>query len=169
MEIVLYIFCGVIFLLFLIFIIGFALPKERIVTRSSVFEVSQVVLYQIVTDNTDWQYRTDLKDLVIIERNGEIETWNEIAKNGAVIKFNTKEKVPFSLYSFTMESNLFSGYWTADFKENDGGGTLLTATEYVRMKNPFIRTLSYLFFNLGSFMEMYQIDLQKKVQSMAST
>jgi len=165
MFIVLYILGGIVLLLAIIYIVGIILPKERVVSIQSDFDVFPELFYRIVIDNTDWQYRTDLKELIIVERNSEMEIWDEVSKNGSIIRFKTKEKIPYSFYSFTMESNLFTGYWTADFKENSNGGTTFTATEYVRMKNPFTRALSYLLFDLAKFMEIYQTDLKTKIDS----
>lgn len=61
-----------------------------------------------------------------------------------------------------------SGYWTAEFKEVKDGKTLFTATEYIKMKNPILRTLSYIFFDIGRFMEVYQSDLDKKIKDQHS-
>lgn len=146
-----------------IFIIGLILPKERIVSRQSVFNASPEVLYKVVTNNDDWTYRSGLKDLKIIERRGEIEIWDEIAENGNVIRFKTKDKIPYSFYSFDMDSKIFSGYWAAEFREIGKVKTLFIATEYIRMKNPFIKTLSYLFFDIGKLMEAYQRDLTSRL------
>jgi len=147
------------------FIIGLILPKERCVTRQSMFDVSPEELFKVVTNNDDWKYRSDLESLNIIDRKGDIEVWEETGKGGNVIRFTTREKVPYSLYSFDMESKMFSGYWTAEFEEADTGKTLFTATEYIRIRNPFIKSLSYLFFDIGKLMETYQTDLGNKLKT----
>ncbi len=48
------------------------------------------------------------------------------------------------------------------------GKTPFTATEYIKMKNPILRTLSYIFFDIGKFMEVYQKDLAKKIKDQHS-
>lgn len=153
-------------LLLAVLAIGLLLPKERMVTRSAHFEVAPEVLYGIVTDNTDWQYRTGIKNLVIVDSLEGHETWKEYTPKGDVIRFRTREKRPYSFYSFDMESRRFKGYWTASFDPDGNGGTFFTATEYIEMKNPFVKTLAYLFFNLGKLMEQYQADLQAKVATL---
>lgn len=163
MKLLFWIIGGLVCLVILIFLIGLLLPKERVVSRQSLFPVSPEVLYTIVTNNEDWKYRSDLKDLILIEKNGEHEVWDEITKDGAVIRFTTKEKNPHSFYSFEINSKLFSGYWTATFEPAENGETLFTATEYISVKNPFIKTLSYLFFDIGKLMDNYQNDLRKKI------
>lgn len=147
--------------------IGLLLPKERMVTRTAHFPVTPEVLYGVVTDNTDWQYRTGIKNLVITDSLPGQEVWKEYTPKGDVIHFRTREKTPYTFYSFDMESRRFKGYWTGSFEPAGNGGTVFTATEYVEMKNPFVKTLAYLFFNLGKLMDQYQADLQAKVATLA--
>lgn len=151
-------------LILLIFIIGLILPAERVVSRTGHFSVSPEILYKTVTDNTNWQYRKSLKNLVIHESRNGIEVWDEISPDGTAIHFRTREKCPFSFYSFDMKSKLFTGRWTGEFEPHDKGGTLFTATEYITIKNPFIKTLSYLFFDIGKFMDEYQEDLKNELE-----
>lgn len=152
----------------IVFIIGLFLPKERVETRESIFDASPKTVYDLVTNNKDWSYRSDLKALKIISVDGDIETWDEISQDGTIIRFKTRDKKPYSFYSFDMESKVMSGYWTAEFKEVKDGKTLFTATEYIKMKNPILRTLSYIFFDIGRFMEVYQSDLDKKIKDQHS-
>ncbi len=92
-----------------------------------------------------------------------MEIWDEISHDGTVIRFRTREKRSFVFYSFDMEAKLFTGYWTGEFASDGNGGTLFTATEYISIKNPFIKTLSYLFFDIGRLMDEYQEDLRNKI------
>lgn len=161
---------GIIYLLILLIglvaiigFIGLLLPFERTETRQSILNASPQTVYNIVTNNRDWQYRSDLRNLKIINNTGQIEIWEETDKKGNTIRFQTKEKIPYSRYSFEMENKLFTGYWIAEFEETKTGNTLFTAVEHVRMKNPFLKTLSYLFFDIGKFMETYQSDLKNKI------
>lgn len=147
----------------LILLIGLLLPKERIVSRKGHFNASPEELYNMVTNNQDWQYRRSLKNLTILSEHNGLETWDETSKNGTVIRFQTKEKRPYSFYSFEMRSNIFTGYWTGHFQPDEQGKTIFTATEYIRIRNPFIKTLSYLFFNIGKLMDEYQNDLRERV------
>ena len=163
MKKMMYIIGLIISLTILIFIIGLFLPPERIVIRKGHFNTSPENLYEILTNNNDWQYRKSLKDLVIIENKDGVEVWDEISHDGATIRFTTREKHPFSFYSFDMDSKLFSGYWTGEFKPDNKGGTIFTSTEYIKVKNPFVKTLSYLFFDIARYMSIYQDDLQEKL------
>ncbi|WP_321478528.1 hypothetical protein [uncultured Bacteroides sp.] len=162
---ILYLIAGVLCTVGTVLIIGSLLPKERVVKRKRSYQISPESLFKIVTDNTNWQYRRDLKDLIMINNENGIETWDEISHDGTVIHFQTKETIPYSLYSFSMKSKLFNGYWTGEFNNNNQGGTIFTSTEHINIKNPFLRALSYLFFNIGKFMEEYQEDLHKKIKT----
>lgn len=153
---------SIIVILLGVWVVGMLLPKQRVATRQSIFNVSAKQLFDIVVDNENWQYRSDLKELNIIERKDSVEIWEEVSLDGNVIRFKTKEKRPYSYYSFDMESSVMKGYWLGEFKEINKTQTLFTATEFIEMKNPFLKVLSYLFFDIGKFMETYQKDLQKK-------
>jgi len=167
MSIILYFLGALIILILLIIVTGLILPDERTETRSSEFDVPPQLVYSVITNNGDYAYRSDLKEIVILENNGDIEVWEEIAKNGNIIRFKTAIKEPFSRYEFDIiKANGFTGHWIGILEETPTGGTLFTATEIVRIKNPVVKVLSYLFFDIGKFMETYQEDLKGKLKSL---
>lgn len=149
---------------FVLFVIGLCLPRERIVRSEATIDASPEIVYKVLIDNDNWKYRTSLAELQIVQRNGDIEEWIETSKDGAIIHFMTKEKRPYSFYSFGMESKLFKGYWTAEIQKLDDNKTHFIATEYVEMKNPIVKVLSYLFFDLKSLMVVYQNDLITEIE-----
>lgn len=163
LEILIWIIGGFAFCTAFIFITGLLLPRKRVVTRQSIFDTTPEKLYRIVTNNNDWKYRQDIKELHIIEQQDDKEIWEEISKGGGIVRFKTREKIPYSFYSFDMQAKYFHGYWTARFDETEDGKTLFTATEIIRVKNPFMKTLAYVFFDIGKFMENYQQYLQRKI------
>jgi hypothetical protein len=146
-------------------VIGLLLPNERTITRETVYHgVSPQTVYEIVTNNEDYHYRSDLKELNIIERTGDFEVWEEVSKSGSKIVFRTKLKEPYSRYEFEIiKAAGFTGYWVGEFDAVEGR-TRFRATEHVRIKNSFIKILSYLFFDLGKFMETYQHDLGVRIK-----
>lgn len=166
--IVLYILTGIIGGVVLLFLTGTLLPSGRRVTRKGHFDVPPATVYAIVTNNSDWHYRNSLKSLVILENNKGMEIWDERGKSGTTIRFRTKEKRPYSFYSFDMEAQLFTGFRNGEFEADGKGGTIFTATEYICIKNPVIKTLSYLFFNIGKLMDNYQDDLRRKINETGS-
>ena len=159
-----YILLGVIFLLLIILIIGLFLPKKQNLTKETIYNAPIEIVYNIVTNNHDWKYRKSLDDLKIIETNDNIETWEEVS-GGNVIRFKTKEKRPFTFYSFEMDGKLFKGSWCAEFESVESGKTRFTATESIEYKNPFIRAIGYAFMNLDKYMETYQNELRNKILS----
>lgn len=163
-AILLYVLTGLVSLILLIGIIGLLLPKERKVTRKTIFNSPPETVYSVVVNNEDYAYRTGIKHINILKKEGDHEEWEEIGYNGTIISFRTREKRPCSYYSFDMKSDVFTGYWVASFEEKDGGGTLFTATEHIRIKNPYLKVFSYPFFHIGKFMENYQKDLRAKLR-----
>ena len=118
MTILLYFLTGLVILFVIVYVIGVLLPEERKVTRQSIFKASPDIVYSVVTNNEDWNYRTDLRELQIIAKEGDIVIWDEIAKNGNVIRFTTREKIPYSFYSFDMESNIIYRILDCQFYTN---------------------------------------------------
>jgi hypothetical protein len=165
MNTFLYILAVVAGIILLILIIGICLPCERMESRQTIYNYPPEVVYNIITNNNDFAYRSDLKDLVIIDKKGEIEVWDEIAENGNKIRFKTTKKEPYSRYEFDIvEGSGFTGYWIGEFEPTKDGGTLFKSTEIIKITNPFIKIMSYLFFDIGKFMETYQEDVRKKLE-----
>lgn len=164
MLILIYIIAFIAGLIALLFVIGLMLPKERVATCETIYDASPEKVYTIVTDNEDWSYRTELQSLEIVEKDGDKEVWIEKTKDGAVTTFLTLEKRPYSFYSFSMENKMFSGYWTAEFLKKDDAKTLFVAKEHISIKNPFVKTVSYVFFDIKKLMEQYQENLKKKIE-----
>lgn len=165
-QVILYLIISIISIIFIIWIVGLLLPKHRTERRESVFNTSPKNLFEVVIDNQNWQHRSDLKELNILKSENGFEVWEEMSKDGNIIRFKTKEKIPHTYYSFEMESSVITGHWIGEFKELENGNTLFTTTEHIEMKNPFFKVLSYLFFDIGKYMEVYQNDLHTKIATM---
>ena len=164
MSFFIYFFIIVVGIVALICIVGLLLPNERTATSECYYNASPEKVYNALTNNVDCGYRSDLDKVVIIEENDGIEVWDEIAKNGSVIRFRTANKQPYSLYEFDIiRGNGFTGHWKGELKLTSTGGTHFTSTETIRIKNPFVKLLSYLFFDLEKFMHTYQNDLRVKL------
>jgi hypothetical protein len=162
MKTILIILSVIALLCFFSLIVGMSLPKKRILTRQTLFNASIETVYNAVINNRNWEYRTSLDDLRIIEANGDFEIWEEIS-GGVTIRFTTKEKKPFTFYSFEMDSKWFKGEWFAEFETVETGKTRFTATEFIEYKNPFIRVIGYAFMDLNKYMEIYQNELRNKL------
>ena len=159
-----YIFIVIAGIILLVFIAGLLLPDERTATSECFYNASPEKVYNALINNADYGYRSDLEEIVIVEEKDGIEVWDEIAKNGSVIRSRTARKVPHSLYEFEIvKGNGFTGYWKGELKVTSTGGTHFTSTEIIRMKNPFLKVVSRLFFDLEKFMHTYQNDLRVKL------
>lgn len=112
-----YIFIVIAGIILLVFIAGLLLPDERTATSECFYNASPGKVYNALINNADYGYRSDLEEIVIVEEKDGIEVWDEIAKNGSVIRFRTARKVPHSLYEFEIvKGNGFTGYWKGELK-----------------------------------------------------
>ena len=161
----LYLLLGLLSIALTIFIIGILLPKEIIVTKQTTYNHPPEVVYNVVTDNNNWHYRSSVEDLQIIDKQDDIETWTETT-GGTIITFKTLKKTPHCFYSFDMDCKMFDGYWTGEFKNAGAGKTLFIATELIRIKNPFVKVMAYFFFDIDKLMEDYQNDLAAKLNEL---
>ena len=56
---------------------GLLLPKERVEVRKSEYNISQKRLFNIVTNNKDYAYRSDIANLVILNKEDEMQTFQK--------------------------------------------------------------------------------------------
>ena len=68
----------------LIYVIGYFLPETPKLTKETVYSANAEKVYNVITDNQNWQYRTSLDNLEILSRDGENEVWQETT-NGITI------------------------------------------------------------------------------------
>lgn len=163
-KVFLYLVIIIISLILLLYIIGLFLPKERSEQRTILYKASPQTVYDVVINNRDFSYRSDLKDLKIIDDNAGFQTWKEISKSGQEITFRATRKEPYLRYEFEIvEAKGFKGYWIGEFNKTEVDGTEFISTEHIVIENPMMRSLSYLFFDLGKFMDSYQKDLANKL------
>lgn len=164
MKNVLYIILsGLLLLVLVVVLIGALLPRTRTETKQCILNAPVDVVFDIVTNNQEWHYRSSLDDLEIIRTQGDIEEWEETT-NDVTIRFKTLEKRPHSFYSFEMDSKMFTGEFRATFEPMEGGKTLFTATEKIEYKNLFYRLVGYAFMDLNKFMTTYQEELTARIE-----
>jgi len=158
---ILYIIIGIILLTLFI---SLTIPKERKAERTTTFSTSPEIIFNLITDNRNWRWRSNLKDVQILESIDDCEIFKEVPKKGKAITFKVKSKIPYSKYEIEIiEANGFTGHWTGTFEKTDNGGTELIFSEYATIKNPFIKVLSYLFFDLGSTIDQYLEDVARAI------
>ncbi|MFR5875524.1 MAG: polyketide cyclase [Eubacterium sp.] len=84
-------------------------------------------LWDIITDNTNYAWRSDLSKIEIVDDNH----FTEYAKNNFPTYFTITSKQKYKEYKFDMENANMTGKWTGLFKELPNGNVELDFTEEV--------------------------------------
>ena len=85
--------------------------------------------WDIVTDNENFEWRSDLSKIEIIDK-----SWfDEYTRDGFVTHFRITAKEPYREYRFDMENQNMRGHWSGIFESCDGG-TQITFTEEVQVR-----------------------------------
>lgn len=105
--------------------------KRQTVTAQ--FECDCKILWDIVTDNKNYGWRSDLSKIEVIDE----KRFDEYALNGFVTHFCITKKEPYKEYRFDMENKNMRGFWVGIFEEC-AGGTKITYTEQVEVNNPIM-------------------------------
>ena len=132
----------------------------RTATITEQFQAAPHVVWEIVTNNEDFAWRSDL-DRIQIEQGG-VE-FTEYTKEGFSTHFVITEKEPLKRYAFERTNKSFTGDWIGIFQPLPGGGTELVFTENIRFKNPILELASHLFLNLKKIQQTYMNDLKKRL------
>lgn len=90
-------------------------------------------VWDIVTDNANYGWRSDLSKIEVVDE----QNFDEYTKDGFVTHFCITAKEPCREYRFTMENKNMSGRWSGIFEGKDGG-TQITFTEEVQVNNPIM-------------------------------
>lgn len=93
-------------------------------------------LWNIITDNTKYTWRSDLSKIEIIDNIHFIE----YSKNNYPTYFTITSKVDLKEYKFDIENSNIKGKWIGIFKKLDNGNVLLDFTEEIET-NKFIMKL----------------------------
>ena len=117
-------------------------------------------VWKAVTNNEDYGWRSDLKKIEV-SKGGK--SFTEYTKDGFETKFIITNKVEFERYEFNMESRNLTGHWIGLFEKTPSGGTKITFTENITMKNPIMKLLSYIFLDLKKMQQTYISDLRKRL------
>jgi hypothetical protein len=112
------------------------------------------IIWDIVVNNNDYKWRTDIKELEIIENGNDWIEYYDMNKK-YYTKFTLKENEEYKLYSFDMENKKFYGNWIGRFFEINNNETKCIFTETIYVKNKIINILAKIFLNLGKMQEQY--------------
>ena len=95
------------------------------------FNCDIVKLWNIITDNTNYTWRSDLSKIEIIDDKHFIE----YAKNNYPTYFTIISKEKLKEYKFDIENTKINGKWIGIFKKLDNGNVLLDFTEEIETTN----------------------------------
>lgn len=135
--------------------------KQRKETITKEINANSTLIFDIITNNNDWQWRTSLKDLRIISDTEFIE----VDDKGYELLFEVIIKEP-TLYQFKIKSNVFDAIWTGKLIPIDSNRTAIEFTEDILFKNVFYKLLSYLFINIYKTQTIYINDLENKIKEL---
>ena len=114
-------------------------------------------LWNIITDNTNYFWRSDLLKIDIIDNSHFVE----YAKNGYPTYFEITSKKELKEYKFNTENTNIKGKWTGLFIKLDNGNTILDFTEEIETNNLIMKLLAKQY--LKSQQKKYMNDLEKEI------
>ena len=164
LKIFLTIFAIIVFILLVLFIFGGIIMNKPLISEKEIdLEHNVKNIWSIVVNNSDYKWRSDIKNIVILDNGKDWIEYYDVNKK-YYTTFTLKEKKEYTLYSFNIENKNFHGTWVGKFIEINENQTKLIFTETIYMKNKIMNVLAKLFWNLEKIQEKYFIDLIKKLE-----
>lgn len=114
-------------------------------------------LWNLITDNTKYAWRSDLSKIEIIDDRHFIE----YAKNNYPTYFMITSKEKLKEYKFNIENTNIKGKWMGIFKKLDNGNVLLDFTEEIETNSFIMKLLAKPY--LKSQQKRYMRDLKKEL------
>lgn len=122
------------------------------------FNCNMEKLWDIITDNTNYAWRSDLSKIEITDNTH----FTEYAKNNFPTYFTITSKQKCKEYKFDMENANMTGKWTGLFKELPNGNIELDFTEEIHTNNLLMKLLAKPY--LRSMQKRYMRDLEKEIK-----
>lgn len=123
------------------------------------FSCDKNKLWDIITDNTNYFWRSDLSKIEIIDETHFIE----YTKNNFPTYFTITAKEKLKEYKFDLENDNIKGKWVGIFKELSNGNIELDFTEEIEVNSLIMKLLAKPY--LKSQQKRYMRDLEKKLKS----
>lgn len=121
------------------------------------FDCDKEKIWNIVTDNSNYSWRSDLSKIEVIDDKHFIE----YTKRNYPTFFTITSKKKFKEYKFDMENTNMRGKWIGKFKELSNGNIELDFTEEIETNNIIIKLLAK--FYLKSQQSKYFKDLEREI------
>ena len=122
------------------------------------FHCDKVKLWDVITDNYNYSWRSDLSKIDIIDEKHFIE----YGKNNFPTYFTITAKEKLKEYKFNLENANLKWKWIGIFKELPNGNIELDFTEEIEVKNFIMKLLAK--FYLKSQQKKYMKDLEKELK-----
>lgn len=133
--------------------------RKRIVEKEEVLNHHIQAIWDVITDNEDFKWRTDLKE---VKKLTETE-FIEVTQDGYETHFEIIGKTMPTEYRFKITGTIFVGDWSGILQELAPGKTKITFREEIEFKNSFFKLMSYFLLNLNKIQETYFNDLKRKL------
>lgn len=127
----------------------------RIATINATFTSNIQKVWDAVTDNLNYSWRSDLSKIEVSE---DGQTFIEYTTGNFPTTFTITLKKPYERYEFDMKNKNMSGHWTGIFSPI-GQGTQIEFTEQLNIKNPVMNLFSGIY--LKRQQAQYVADLKK--------
>ena len=125
--------------------------------RKKQFSCDKNKLWDIITDNSNYKWRTDLLKIEIKDETHFIE----YTTNNFPTYFTITAKEKLKEYKFDLENTNLKGKWIGIFKELPNGNIELDFTEEIEVKNFIMKLLAKPY--LKSQQKKYMKDLEKEL------
>jgi hypothetical protein len=136
--------------------------KPLVSEKEKIFDYNVINIWNIVINNSDYKWRTGIKQIKLLENDNWIEYYSDKEQN--FTKFTLVKKDEYTLYSFKMENKRFHGNWSGKFININDKQTKCIFKETIYIRNPIIKILAKIFWNLEKIQEQYFTDLEKKLK-----
>lgn len=125
-----------------------------------VIENTKEKVWDIITNNKDYRWRTDLSKIEIIDEKNFIEyTKNEFPTN-----FKITKKEPYERYEFDLKNQNLTGHFIATIREIGKDKIEIKMIENIEVKSFIMRLLAKSY--LKKQQEIYMRDLEEKLKDM---
>jgi len=121
------------------------------------FSCDKNKLWDIITDNSNYKWRTDLLKIEITDETH----FTEYTTNNFPTYFTITAKEKLKEYKFDLENTNLKGKWVGIFKELPNGNIELDFTEEIEVKNFIMKLLAKPY--LKSQQKKYMKDLEKEL------
>ena len=122
-----------------------------------VFNCDRERLWDIITNNSNYNWRSDLLKIEIVDDTHFIE----YAKNNYPTYFTITNKEKLKLYEFDIENTNIKGKWIGKFKDLEDGNIEIDFTEEAETNNFIMKLFAKLY--LKSMQKRYIKDLEREL------